>query len=74
MGQPTRVELSIDRAGHSGPLQVSIGAVDDDGHGSGYRLLGPKYIGDSVNVKTVVLTARDRDEIRRYLDLIPDES
>ena len=48
--------------------QLSINAVDDEGTGHGYRLMGPKYIGRSRNLRTVELTQRDADEIRAVLD------
>ncbi|MER6098392.1 hypothetical protein ABT154_21540 [Streptomyces sp. NPDC001728] len=48
--------------------QLSINAMLDETHGHGYRLMGPKYIGRSRNLRTEKLTQRDADEIRAVLD------
>jgi hypothetical protein len=48
--------------------QLSINAMRDEHHGHGYRLMGPKYVGRSRNLRTVELTQRDADEIRAVLD------
>ncbi|MGW1121093.1 hypothetical protein ACWD5B_28950 [Streptomyces tanashiensis] len=48
--------------------QLSLNAVDDDGRGHGYRLMGPKYIGRSRNLRTAELDERDANEIRGLLD------
>lgn len=70
--QPTRkATLTLDSA-TSDPTypvyQLSLNAVDEVGSGHGYRLMGPKYIGRSRNLRTVELTQRDADEIRAVLD------
>lgn len=48
--------------------QLSINAMDGETSGHGYRLLGPKYVGRSKNLRTVELSQRDADEIRSILD------
>ena len=48
--------------------QLSINAMTSETSGHGYRLMGPKYIGRSRNLRTVELTQRDADEIRAVLD------
>lgn len=48
--------------------QLSIHAMRDEHSGHGYRLMGPKYVGGSRNLRTVELTQRDADEIRAILD------
>ncbi|MFF1574824.1 hypothetical protein ACFVWR_18955 [Leifsonia sp. NPDC058292] len=48
--------------------QLSINAMWDEHSGHGYRLMGPKYIGRSKNLRTVELKQRDADEIRGVLD------
>lgn len=70
MTMTPRVVISVDRDGYTNGIQLSINAVDDDGCGHGYRIFGPKYLGDSELVREYTLDKRDADEIRRYLDLI----
>jgi hypothetical protein len=48
--------------------QLSINAMDGETSGHGYRLMGPKYVGRSRNLRTVELSQRDADEIRAILD------
>jgi hypothetical protein len=48
--------------------QLSINAVTSETSGHGYRLLGPKYVGRSRNIRTVELSQRDADKIRAILD------
>ncbi|MDQ0809885.1 hypothetical protein QFZ63_001599 [Streptomyces sp. B3I7] len=48
--------------------QLSINAMTGEHSGHGYRLMGPKYMGRSRNLRTVELTRRDADEIRKILD------
>ncbi|MFF0009644.1 hypothetical protein ACFYQT_40320 [Streptomyces tibetensis] len=48
--------------------QLSINAMDSETSGHGYRLMGPKYLGRSKNLRTVELKQRDADEIRAILD------
>ncbi|MFD5899084.1 hypothetical protein [Streptomyces sp. NPDC060366] len=48
--------------------QLSINAMDGEDSGHGYRLMGPKYVGRSRNLRTVELSQRDADEIRAILD------
>ena len=54
-----------DRQFHA--YQLSINAMSSENIGHGYRLMGPKYIGRSRNLKTVQLTQRDADDIRAIL-------
>ena len=66
-----RLTLTLDTA-NSDPkypaYQLSINAMDGEESGHGYRLMGPKYIGRSRNLKTTELGPRDADEIRAILD------
>ncbi|MEU7338650.1 hypothetical protein [Streptomyces sp. NPDC007074] len=48
--------------------QLSINAMSGENSGHGYRLMGPKYVGRSRNIRTVELSQRDVDEIRAILD------
>jgi hypothetical protein len=68
-----RITLDLDRDGWTNGYQVSINRRDEKGAGDGYRLLGSQFNGSSKPVATVILSARDRDEIRAYLDQIPDD-
>ena len=73
--QPTQTEkkatITLDSA-NSDPkypaYQLSLNAMDGEHSGHGYRLMGPKYAGRSRNLRTVELTKRDADEIRKILD------
>ncbi|WP_329474185.1 hypothetical protein OIE75_41090 (plasmid) [Streptomyces sp. NBC_01723] len=71
--QPTKktATITLDTA-NSDPkfpaYQLSINAMDGENSGHGYRLMGPKYLGRSRNLRTVELTQRDADEIRAVLD------
>lgn len=67
MGAYTRVHIAVDRDPSTGRLQLNIGCSDADGAGHGYRLAGPKYLGDSVEMLTHDLDTRDVREIREYL-------
>ncbi len=52
-----------------GYLQLDVG--DDMG---GYRLLGPKFAGDSRRLhRGRTLSVRDVEEIRRYLDKVDSD-
>jgi hypothetical protein len=54
--------------------QLSINAMDGENSGHGYRLMGPKYVGRSRNLRTADLDQRDADEIRGILaEVFPDE-
>ena len=50
--------------------QLSINKMDDDGRGHGFRIFGPKYVGDLTPIVRKALTKRDADEIRSYLDFV----
>ena len=55
--------------------QLSINAQWDETSGHGYRLMGPKYLGRSRNLRTVELKRRDADEIRSILnEVFPQET
>lgn len=63
--------ITLDDAGRDRrfPLyQLSINAMSSKASGHGYRLMGPKYLGRSRNLRTEELTQRDADEIRAILD------
>jgi hypothetical protein len=55
----------------TGAVQLSIELLDEKGSGHGYRICGPKFMADSTLLRTYTLTERDADEIRKYLDLVP---
>lgn len=65
------VHLEVWQAG-TGGIQVSISDLDETGAGGGYRIAGPKFCAchGSVKMLDVVLTKRDADEIRRYIDKV----
>ncbi|NUS25093.1 MAG: hypothetical protein HOV92_12835 [Streptomyces sp.] len=48
--------------------QLSINVATSETSGHGYRLMGPKYLGRSKNLRTVDLDQRDADKIRGILD------
>ncbi|MGW0948487.1 hypothetical protein ACWD4O_38855 [Streptomyces sp. NPDC002623] len=48
--------------------QLSINVQTSETSGHGYRLMGPKYVGGSRNIRTVQLSQRDADKIRAILD------
>lgn len=64
-----RVTIELGRAGGlSGQgYQLSINRIDEDGAGDGYRLFGPKYIGDTVLLRSTTLNERDAREMFAYL-------
>ena len=68
------IELSLDQDNATGGFQLSIGTRDKNGGGHGYRIFGPKYIGDSTNIRTVILNPHDVDEIRVYLDKVRESN
>lgn len=63
-----RLVLDVDRDGWTKGLQLNIAELDENGHGWGYRLAGPKYNGSSENLLRVELSERDATEIRQMLD------
>lgn len=63
-----RLTLEVCRDGYTGGIQVGLNELDEKGSGWGYRLLGPKFIGDSKLLASADLDQRDADEIRRHLD------
>ncbi|GHG15369.1 hypothetical protein ACFFSH_39365 [Streptomyces filamentosus] len=70
--QPARrLTVTLDSASRDREFpvhQISLNAVDDEGNGHGYRLMGPKYAGRSRNLLTADLDERDANEIRALLD------
>ena len=71
--QPTgkTATITLDRANNDREYpayQLSINAMDGENSGHGYRLMGPKFVGNSRNLRTVELSQRDADEIRAILD------
>jgi hypothetical protein len=48
--------------------QLSLNVVESENRGHGFRLMGPKYVGQSRNLRTVELSQRDADKIRAILD------
>lgn len=76
--QPTvkKATITLDAANSDRQFpayQLSINAMDGEDSGHGYRLMGPKYLGRSRNLRTAELSQRDADEIRGLLDeVFPD--
>ncbi|MFJ1995281.1 hypothetical protein [Streptomyces asiaticus] len=66
--KPNRLVLAVDRDGWTNGLQLQIASLDENGHGSGYRLAGPKYNGSGKRLLEEELSARDVTEIRKFLD------
>jgi len=72
-----KVTITLDTANNDKQFpayQLSIN-VDEGGRGHGFRLMGPKYVGRSRNLRTVELSRRDADKIRAILDEVfpPEE-
>lgn len=69
--QPTKTAtITLDAANSDRQYpayQLSINAMKGENDGHGYRLMGPKYVGRSRNLRTVELDQRDADEIRGIL-------
>ncbi|MGW6948998.1 hypothetical protein ACWGHD_18990 [Streptomyces xanthophaeus] len=66
-----RLTLTLDDASRDRQYpayQLSLNVMGDEQSGHGYRLLGPKYLGRSRNLRTVELSRRDADEIRALLN------
>jgi len=59
--------ISVDRRGSDGSFQLSIGEEDENGAGAGYRITGPKYVGDSKTILKHYITKNDVHYIRAYL-------
>lgn len=58
------IEINLYDNGH-GQFQLAIEAPEN---GSGYRIFGPKFMGEGRLLRRCVLDERDVTEIRRYLD------
>jgi hypothetical protein len=77
--QPTgkKATITLDTANNDRQFpayQLSINAMDGEDSGHGHRLMGPKYLGRSRNLRTAELSQRDADSIRGILDeVFPDE-
>lgn len=59
----TEVYLDLDRDDLTGGLQLSV----SDGNG-GYRIVGPKFSGNSRRLQHYRVSERDTAKIREYLD------
>ena len=66
-----RLTFEVDKVG--GRYQASICLLDEDGSGSGRRIYGPSYAGNSTPVLSVALDADDRAALRRYLDEVDQQ-
>jgi len=66
---PEKVVLAVDRDGLTNGLQLCIEVRYTDGSGLGYRLHGPKYLGQSKNLVTRELTEYDLEEIAKFLKI-----
>ncbi|MEV5129256.1 hypothetical protein AB0K87_01835 [Streptomyces sp. NPDC053705] len=64
----TRIVFDVDRDGWTKNLQLNIVTLDENDHGMGFRLAGPKYNGSSTNLLRAELDDRDAAEIRAALD------
>ena len=62
-----RTYISVDRRETDGSIQISIGKEEEDGSGIGYRMAGPKYVGDSKTILKHYITKNDVHYIRAYL-------
>lgn len=73
-----RVTITLDTANSDRQFpayQLSINSMRSENNGHGYRLMGPKYVGRSKNLRTVNLTRRDADKIRGILaEVFPPET
>jgi hypothetical protein len=69
-----RIQIVLSKAGGlSGHgFQLSIEENDANGMGHGYRIFGPKFIGDSEILIAHTLDARDVKEIGAYLAAFTD--
>lgn len=63
IAESVAVHLTVWRDNYTGGLQLEIG--DETG---GYRIAGPKFMGDSEKLLTRKLDKRDVAEIRLYLE------
>lgn len=63
-----RIVMEVCRDGWTRGLQLGIAALDENGHGDGYRIAGPKYNGSQEALLSTDLDERDAREIREYLD------
>lgn len=75
-GGAVTVTIELGRAGGlSGQgYQLSINKVDERGVGHGYRIFGPKYIGDTILLRKTTLNERDAREIFGFIrPLLGDE-
>jgi hypothetical protein len=72
-----RLTLTLDTANGDPKFpvyQLSINVMADPNNGHGFRLMGPKYVGRSRNLRTVELDQRDADEICAILnEVFPTE-
>lgn len=62
------VTIQLDRCNVTGGYQLSIGSENAEGYGHGYRIFGPKFIGDSTSIRKMTIDKRTADAIRGYLD------
>ena len=62
------IYLDVSKDGWTGGYQISIGELDENGAGSGYRIAGPKFNGSSNVVKHVELTENDARKIMPFLE------
>ena len=68
---PKKATITLDAANSDRQFpayQLSINAMSGENSGHGYRLMGPKYVGKSRNLRTVQLSQHEADEIRAILD------
>lgn len=72
-----RITITLDSANEDRQFpayQLSLNVAEGDS-GHGYRLMGPKYIGQSRNLRTADINERDANEIRAILgEVFPVEN
>ena len=69
-----QISISVWRDRFSNAMQLSIDAENEQGFGTGYRIAGPTFIGDSELLMKKTIKPRDAKEIRHYLDQVLTEA
>jgi hypothetical protein len=57
--------LEVFKDNITGGIQVSLSDLDEQGRGTGYRILGPKFLGDSSLLVKRTLDSHDIDCLHR---------
>jgi hypothetical protein len=67
-----RITIELSRCNFTGGYQLSINPRRPDGSGHGYRIFGPKFLGDSILLRKTEISKRDATEIVGYLQGVLD--